>query len=81
MSKGPEKKKKILLVEDDDIFRDFLVKFLTNKGFEVTTALNGVEGLKEVSQRIFDLIITDLKMPEMSGLEFFKEAQRRNRKK
>ncbi|PCJ56306.1 MAG: hypothetical protein COA79_19245 [Planctomycetota bacterium] len=59
----------ILLVDDDETIRDFLTEFLTLEGFLIVTAINGKEAMKVLSKQKIDLLITDLKMPEMDGLE------------
>lgn len=59
---------KILAIDDNDYFRDFLFNELTEK-YEVLTAINGKEGLQKAIKYQPDLIITDLMMPEMSGIE------------
>ncbi len=66
---------RILLVEDDGTFRDFLQTILTDAGHEVRTAVDGLKGLRLLRQEEFDLVITDLKMPGKSGLELFRETR------
>jgi DNA-binding NtrC family response regulator len=64
MSKG-----KILVVDDEDIVRTSCNRTLSPEGYEVRLAKNGVEGLKMASEERFDLVLTDLKMPDMDGIE------------
>ena len=59
----------ILVVDDDAQVLDVLSEMLRLEGHEVTTALNGVSALEQVRQKLFDLVITDLIMPEKEGLE------------
>jgi PAS domain S-box-containing protein len=59
----------ILIVEDDQISRMIMAVFLANSGFHVFQAVNGKEGLELFNQKAPDLLIIDLQMPEMSGLE------------
>jgi two-component system response regulator AtoC len=66
---------RILLVEDDETFRDFLLTILADAGHEIRTADDGVKGLRLLRQESFDLVITDLKMPGKSGLELFRETR------
>jgi len=54
-----------------------LVDLLQAEGYEVDTALNGVEALKKLEQRLFDVILTDTKMPVLDGQGFFTELERR----
>ena len=60
MSKG-----RILLVDDDPLVIKTLQKCLANYGYEVETALNGAEAVEKVKQDDFDLIISDVRMPNM----------------
>ena len=55
---------------------DVLSEMLRLEGHDVTTALNGVRALEEVRRRIFDLVITDLIMPEKEGLETITDIRR-----
>lgn len=58
----------ILLVDDDDIVAELIISSLSHEGFEVTRCSNGRQGLHEVIEGDFQLIIADLMMPEMDGL-------------
>jgi nitrogen regulation protein NR(I) len=64
---------KILVIEDDPSIRDVLWSFLGEKGFEVTLAKNGDQGLEIVRSEKFDLVLTDLVMPGISGMDVLKE--------
>jgi response regulator RpfG family c-di-GMP phosphodiesterase len=68
---GMDKKKlgKILLVDDNQDFRVMLKDFLISQNFEVSTAGNGKEAENMLSFSKYDLIISDIKMPEMNGVE------------
>ncbi len=59
--------KKILIVEDDNSYREVLKAYLSDRGFAVTAAGTGAEALWQLSQEKPDLMILDLLMPEMSG--------------
>ena len=59
---------KILVVDDEQSMRDFLAILLTKEGHEVATAKNGADAIKAVQAEIFDLVITDVKMPGADGL-------------
>jgi CheY-like chemotaxis protein len=59
----------ILVVEDDPASRELASRLLTLNGHSVVTATNGVEALSLVEQRPFDVIIMDIQMPGMDGLE------------
>ena len=63
---------KILVVDDEQSMRDFLAITLKKEGYEVTTAENGEDALKAVQGEIFDLVLTDVKMPIGSGIDVLK---------
>ncbi|MDY7033736.1 MAG: response regulator [Thermodesulfobacteriota bacterium] len=63
------KSKKILIVDDERQMRDFLSVLLSSKGFDVITAENGEMAFKKLLKASYDLLITDLNMPIMNGLE------------
>ena len=60
---------KILVVDDEDIVRTSCSRTLSPEGYEIRLAKNGAEGLKMASEERFDLVLTDLKMPDMDGIE------------
>src|ERR1700719_1060740 len=57
---------KVLLVDDDDAIRDMMTATLEHKGFEVVAAANVTEALKLITTESFDVLITDLHMPNPS---------------
>ncbi len=61
--------KSILVVDDDELMRTFIGTVLHEDGYEVDTAEDGKTGLNKFKNRDFDLVITDLKMPDMSGVD------------
>jgi len=61
----------ILIVDDDDQLRQSFQKLLTEEGYEVRTAATGEAGLEAVRQAVPDLVIMDVRMPGMSGLDAF----------
>jgi two-component system cell cycle response regulator CpdR len=65
---------KILLAEDDDDMRNFLVKALEKAGHEVTSFAEGLSAFEEIKQTNFDLLLTDIVMPEMDGIELARRA-------
>ncbi|HSN13925.1 MAG TPA: response regulator [Anaeromyxobacteraceae bacterium] len=60
---------RVLLVEDDDDNRDLMAEVLGTAGHEVLSAASGLEGLKTLSERSVDVVVTDVGMPGMNGLE------------
>jgi DNA-binding NtrC family response regulator len=68
--------KSSLVVDDDELIRSFLSTILREEGHRVEEARNGKEGLSKLSEGEFDLIITDLRMPGISGLDFMREGKK-----
>ena len=71
-----QNKLKILLVDDEEKVRNSLCKILTNMGYVVDTAANGVEALEMVNCVKYDALITDVQMPEMNGYELAEKCQK-----
>lgn len=67
---------KILVVDDEEVIRDVCSQILENLGYLVVTAGSGREALKLVSEDIFDVVVTDIMMPDMSGLELLEVIKR-----
>jgi len=63
------RKKKILAVDDDGLVRRSLELLLTEAGYEPTVAGSGEEALAAIKRKHFDLLITDMRMPGMDGLQ------------
>jgi|SRR5262252_4502345 len=59
-----------LVVDDSMLIRHTVCRFLEERGFAVDSASNGQEALQMLEQKLPDLIVTDMQMPEMSGGEF-----------
>ena len=68
-------KKRALVVDDQRINRVFIRTFLVTRGYEVDTADDGLEGLSKVKESSYDLIFSDIEMPNMNGLEFLKNIK------
>ena len=66
---------RILIIDDDEIARDVVVNLLSKEGYPVTSAKDGMDGIKSLRMDHFDLIITDLRMPGADGIEVLKTAQ------
>ena len=65
---------KIILAEDDNDMRRFLVKALEKAGHHVTSFGEGASAFEEIKQTTFDLLLTDIVMPEMDGIELARRA-------
>ncbi len=68
-------KKNILILDDSESIREVVIFTLEKSGHNVYAAVDGVDALKYLDGRELDLIITDLYMPNMNGLEFIKEVR------
>ena len=69
---------KVLVVDDEAVVGQSFNRVLTDKGYEVSTALSGEEALKKVGSDGYDLVFTDIKMPGMDGLEVAKRVKEMN---
>lgn len=67
---------KILVCDDQEMMRDSLASTLAREGHEITAAMDGAAALQRVSSAKFDLLVTDLKMPRMTGIELLAEAKK-----
>jgi two-component system, cell cycle response regulator CpdR len=65
---------RILLAEDDDSMRVFLARALERAGYEVTPTDNGLDALQKLKQEPFTLLLTDIVMPRMDGIELARHA-------
>lgn len=74
---GPQNKK-ILLVEDEDFIRDLYVRQLTKEGFQVRSAVDGQTGLNALKAEQFDLLLLDIMLPGMNGLQLLREFKTQN---
>jgi two-component system response regulator PilR (NtrC family) len=68
----------ILIVDDERSMREFLAIFLRRAGHRVEAAAGGTEGLSAVGSREFDVVITDLRMPSVGGLEILAQAKKQH---
>jgi CheY-like chemotaxis protein len=76
-SRVPKSKTRILVVEDDATVRLTISKLLGDEGYDVSTANDGFDALLQLQQKIPDLILSDLNMPQMSGFELLSVVRRR----
>ncbi len=70
---------KILLVEDDVAFCTMLKTFLTKKEFDVDAVYTATEALNQVSKNDYDVVISDVRLPDMEGLEVLKAVKEKHR--
>ena len=69
-------KRRILVVDDDEAVRSVTFEMLKRLGFEVTTADSGASALEQATHQSFDLVLLDLAMPNMSGVEVFSSLKK-----
>ena len=67
---------KILTVDDSKVIRDLVEAVLSENGHEVTTADDGVEGLEATRTQKFDMILSDINMPNMTGISMVSKIRR-----
>ncbi len=70
----PPEQPRVLVVDDEKFIRDILADFLTMEGYAVRTADDGTQAVTELSRSNFALVISDLKMPKMGGLELLQHV-------
>jgi len=68
--------KKILVIDDDDLVRKSVQKALVNSGYSVTCANGAKQAIDEIKKQEFDLIVSDIKMPDKNGVETVREIRR-----
>ena len=68
-------KRHVLVIDDDAVVGRSFDRVLSGKGYEVDTALNGEEALKDIEEHDYDVVFTDIKMPGMDGLEVAKRIK------
>ena len=67
----------ILIVEDDEAMREFLAQAISRSGYYVEAVPDGTEALRRVEEGNFDLLLTDIRMPGLDGVELARMARRR----
>lgn len=71
---------RILIVEDEEFQRDLYATELADEGYEVDQAANGKEAVNMVTKQEYDLVILDIRMPEMDGIEALGQILSRQKK-
>ena len=67
---------RILVVDDEEGARELFNTILTDEGYEVTLANNGQDALSRMKNGAYDLVVTDIKMPGMDGLQLLQELRK-----
>jgi len=71
-------KPKILVIDDEGVIRELLSRTLSAKGYVVETSVDGQDALEKTKNKFFNILITDLKMPRLNGLELLKQIKQGN---
>ena len=66
---------KLLIIEDEKNISDFISKILTTRGYKVITAFSGKEGLSIISSQCPDIILLDLGLPDIDGIDIIKQVR------
>ena len=69
-------KKRALVADDQAMNRSFVKVYLSSRGYDVETAEDGLKALAACKAQRYDLIFTDIEMPNMNGIEFLRSAKR-----
>jgi len=69
---------RVLLVEDDEELRTLLARYLTNQGFTVREAANGNDGLSLAMGQDCDIVVLDIMLPDISGLDVLRQIGRKH---
>ena len=67
--------KNILVIDDEELITKSLLKLLNGQGYNTTVAKSGAEALNKVKEIDFDLVISDIRMPEPDGIEVVKQIR------
>ena len=78
-SRSARAKPRILVVDDERSMRDMLRIVLTRDGYDVVVAKNGTEGIERLNAEPFDLLLSDIRMPDLSGVDVLRAAREINR--
>jgi len=60
---------KILLIDDSQEILEILSTYLTSEGYEVETASDGLTGISMIGNNFYDIVLTDIKMPDVGGMD------------
>ncbi len=76
MSKTTETKRKALVIDDDKIALDLFTFHLNSAGYDLTTAENGSSGMKLIRDNEYDVVLTDLQLPDVTGIDVVRESKK-----
>ena len=69
-------KTKVLVIDDEKVVLDSVDKILTDEGYDVTTNLSGRDGLQEALNADYDIVLTDIRMPDIGGMRVLRDIKR-----
>ena len=78
MNTEAKTERRVLVVDDDPSVSRLFSRALTAKGFSATVANNGHQALERLDELIFDVIVSDITMPGMTGIQFLKAVRRKD---
>ena len=76
MTTPPNRSPQILVVDDEPFIAQLVADMLSVEGYAVDTAANGLVALEQIRRRSYDLILSDLRMPQLDGLALYRELAR-----
>jgi CheY-like chemotaxis protein len=74
----PGQRPRVLVDDDETVIAQLIADMLSGEGYEVDTARNGVVALTRLAERRYDVVLSDLRMPELDGLGLFREIESRH---
>ncbi|HSE03713.1 MAG TPA: response regulator [Methylomirabilota bacterium] len=72
---APSPRPLILVVDDEHVIAQLIADLLSAEGYQVDTAPDGIAALEQIARRTYDLILSDLRMPELDGLGLFRALE------
>ena len=69
-------KNKALVIDDEQIVLDSVSKILTDEDYEVDVSLSGREGLNQAIEQDYDIVLTDIRMPDIGGMRVLRDVKR-----
>ena len=72
-----KEKGSLLILDDEEMIRDLLTETFTARGYSVDTAKDGKAANKKIDDRRYDLLITDLRLPDISGMDILTRARKK----
>jgi DNA-binding NtrC family response regulator len=74
-----ERPQRILIIDDEEVMRDTLSDWLGKEGYRIETAITSEEALEKIEEKEYNIVIVDLKLPGMDGIQFLEELKKRKK--